>query len=135
MTIFIASIIILTFIFAYLYKAQVIKVCPICAGVVLTWTAGLVSVYTNQTWANPLVVAILMGASLGALADKYGNKLGLVWKSALIVVGLPAIYMLLQKKLLFGLALLLIIILMTFFFSKRSGNKTSHKDDLFKDCC
>lgn len=132
---FLASILILTLIFAYLYKSRIITVCPICAGVVITWLAGVIGIYTDQAWANPLLVAILLGASLGALADKYGSRLGLVWKTLYVLIGLPAVYFIVQEKLWFGLGLIIALIILTLVTGK---NRTNHKlanKDLFKECC
>lgn len=134
---FLASISILTLLFAYLYKARIINVCPICAGVVITWFIGIVGIYTNQAWADPMLVAILLGASLGALADKYGSRFGLIWKTLMVLVGLPAVYFIVQEQIWFGTALVIGLLIITLVAGK---NKTNHKTlghnkDLFKECC
>ena len=132
---FLASILILTIIFAFLYKARIIAVCPICAGVVITWFVGVIGIYNNQAWADPFLVAILLGASLGALANKYGSKLGIVWKTLFVLIGLPAVYFIVQEKLWFGLGLIIALIILTLVTGK---NRTNHKlanKDLFKECC
>ena len=134
---FLASILILTLVFAFLYRAKIISVCPICAGVVITWIVGLVGIYANQAWADPLPVAILLGASLGALADKYGTRFGLVWKTLMILLGLPAVYFIVQEKLWYGLGLMVMLTIITLVTGKNRANHKSHghNKDLFKECC
>ncbi|QQS23266.1 hypothetical protein IPM19_01730 [bacterium] len=132
---FLASILVLTIIFAYLYKTKLITVCPICAGVVITWLIGVVGIYTGQEWANPLIVAILLGASLGALADKYGSRFGLVWKTLMVLIGLPAVYFIVQENLWFGLGLVAGLVILTLVFGKNTANHKPHNKDLFKECC
>ncbi len=132
---FLLSIVVLTLIFWGLHKARIISVCPICAGAVITWVGGIVALYYGASWANSMVIAILMGASLGALADKYGNRLGLFWKSAAVLLGLPAIYLLVQKSLWQSLALIILLLLLTIFVRKTNQIPSNDKKDLFKECC
>jgi hypothetical protein len=132
---FIISITVITLAFAFLYRARIITVCPICAGVVITWIAGAVGLYANQSWADPLIIAILLGASMGALADKYGSRFGLIWKSLMVLIGLPAIYFIVQKKPLQGLGLLLALAVITVFSGRNRSPINPHRKDLFKECC
>ena len=132
---YLLSIALLTLIFWALHKARIIPVCPICAGVVITWVGGVVALYFGAWWANPMIIAILMGASMGAIADKYGNKFGLLWKSAVVLLGLPAIYFLVQKLLWQGLGLVVIFLILTVFLYRSNKEVSSDKKDLFKDCC
>ncbi len=112
-------------------------VCPICAGVSIAWFAGIVGIYTQQVWADPLIVAILLGASLGALADKFGTRFGLVWKTLMVLLGLPAVYYFVQGKLWYGLGLMVMLTIITLVIGKTRGNPKSlgHNKDLFKECC
>lgn len=135
MTYYLLSIALVTLVFWGLYKAHILSVCPICAGVVITWVVGVAALYSGAVWANPLGIAILMGASVGALADKYGNKYGLFWKSAVVLLGVPAIYLLVQKSLWQSLALLAVIAVVTVYTKLKSKPLVSQKKDLFKDCC
>lgn len=132
---FLASILILTLVSALLYRARIITVCPICAGVVITWIAGIVGIYTNQAWADPLLVAILLGASLGALADNYGSKFGLVWKTLMVLIGLPAVYYIVQDKPWFGIVFIIALAILTLVFGKNRTTHKPHTKDLFKQCC
>ena len=132
---YLLSIAALTLIFWALHKARIIPVCPICVGVVITWLGGILALYYGASWANPIIIAILMGASMGALAEKYGNRFGLLWKSALVLFGLPAIYLLVQKSLWPGLALVALLGLFTIFASTGKKPAPGAEKDLFKDCC
>ena len=132
---FLLPIFVLTLIFWVLYRAKLSIICPICAGTLLTWAGGLVALYSGAAWADPLIIGILMGASLGALADKYGSRFGLFWKSAVVLLGLPATYFLVQKFLWPGVGLVLLIVLLTWFFGRGTKPEPEPKKDLFKDCC
>lgn len=132
---YLLSITILTLIFWGLHKARIIPVCPICAGVVITWVGGIVALYYGSSWANPMIITILMGASMGALADKYGNRFGLLWKTVVVLLGLPAIYLLVQKSLWQGSGLVILLILITILLQKKNTPTLRDKKDLFKDCC
>jgi len=132
---YLITIAVLTFIFWSLHKARIIPVCPICAGVVITWVGGAVGLYYEVTWANSLIIAILMGVSLGALADKYGSRLGLLWKSAMVLLGLPAIYFIVQKLSWQGAILVAMLVIITIFSHKQSAPAMRKEKDLFKDCC
>lgn len=74
-----------------------------------------------------------MAISLGAFIEKYGSKFGLIWKTVLVLVGFPAIYLVAQgaflKAVLIGLALLIFISL--FFILK----KEKKINDKFEGCC
>src|SRR3989344_8480013 len=74
------------------------KICPICALVVIVWVAGLFGIYLDAVWADPLIVAMLMGGSVGALAEKYGSRLGPVWKAVFVILGFIAVYFLVNKS-------------------------------------
>jgi hypothetical protein len=132
---FLTSILGLTLIFAFLHRARIVTVCPICAGVVITWFVGVIGLYINQTWADPLLIAILLGASLGALADKYGSKFGLVWKTLMVLLGLPAVYYIVQRKLWLGLGLVVALIVLTWLSRRNNASANPHRKDLFKECC
>lgn len=136
MTYFLASISLVTLLFWLLYKQTAIRVCAVCAATVITWTGGIVALYTNQSWANPPITAILMGASLGALAEKYGKKLGLFWKTAVVVLGLPGIYFIIAKDLLKGLIPLGLLAILSLILPRQKHEDTAAKQtDIFNDCC
>ncbi|HLC45151.1 MAG: hypothetical protein A2722_04105 [Candidatus Doudnabacteria bacterium RIFCSPHIGHO2_01_FULL_50_11] len=136
MVYFLSSIAAITIIFTLLHKAKIVSVCPICAGVVVTWVGGIIGLYANQKWADPMVIAILMGASMGAVADKYGIRFGLLWKTLTVVLGLSAIYFIIGLSLYKGLGFLLILGIITVFLSrKKYGSANAKNEDLFKECC
>ncbi|OGE80549.1 MAG: hypothetical protein A2660_00095 [Candidatus Doudnabacteria bacterium RIFCSPHIGHO2_01_FULL_45_18] len=128
-------IFLLTLVFWVLYRSRIIAFCPICAVTVITWVGGLLAIHLRVSWANPFVVAILMGASMGALAEKYGRRFGLLWKTAMILLGISSIYFLVQPDGLYeGLGITTVLLGITFFSHK--GTPAEHvRGDLFKDCC
>lgn len=119
--------------FAGLYKARVLVVCPICAGVVITWAVGLIGIYSDFEWTDPMFIGLLMAGSIGALAEKYGMKKGLVWKSTLVLVGFPAVYYLVNKELTLGLAFGIVTLAIIYAGVKKGPEK--HKNDMFENCC
>ncbi len=131
-----ATIAVLTLIFWIAYKKHIVKFCPICAAVVITWTAGIIGLVWEAGWANPLIVAILMGASLGALADRYGSRFGLIWKTGIILLGLPAIYFAIEREFLNTVVALIGMIFLTLILRKSGTIKAPNEDkDLFNNCC
>jgi hypothetical protein len=124
----------LTIVFWVLYQHHFTKVCAICAAVVITWSASLIALYMNASWADTLVVAILMGASMGALAEKYSSMFGLVWKSSMVILGLPAIYLLVNKELSKALIFLLILMVITL-LTRPKSRALEDKKDIFGECC
>ena len=129
-----ASIAIITLVVWLLKRQKIVDVCPICAGTVLTWAWGLIAIYISTSKIEPLLVAVLMGASLGALAEKYGSRFGLWWKTFVVLLGLPAIYFLVTRQPKQAGVLLIILIIVTIWLKGSAGNKNNQKD-LFKECC
>lgn len=123
-----------TLIAGLLYRARVVTVCPICGGVVLAWLVGLVGIYLDMAWVDPVFTGLLMGGSVGALAEKYGGKNGLIWKSALVLAGFPAVYYLVNKNLVFGVPLGVVALLLVLFTLERK-EQLRQKEDMFDDCC
>jgi len=132
---YIVSIIGLTLGFNILLKSKIIYVCPICAAVVITWMTGLLGLYLNQIWANPLTIAILLGMSAGALVEKFGIRYGLLWKLLMVLLTLPAIYYLVDKNLAPGAGLIFIMVIITIIMNRNQKLISSHSKDLFKECC
>ena len=79
-------LIVLTLAFWLLYRWKILTFCPICSAALLTWIVGVVLLYLGSPFASPLFVALLVGASLGALAEKWGNKLGFFWKTLWVLL-------------------------------------------------
>lgn len=93
--------------------------------------------YLDLFRLNNLFLAILIGISLGASTEKFGKRFGLGWKVAMVLLGAPAVYYVVQNKLEYAiyllLAMLFITVLLTLQFSSKSS-KGAYKDT-FKDCC
>lgn len=132
---YLISIALFTLIFWGLHKARLVSVCPICAGVVITWVGGIIALSLETSWANPLMIGILIGASIGALVTKYGSTLGLLWKSLVTVLGVASVYLLLQKQFWLGLALIAVIVILTIIYRPKKNTSTEVKKDLFENCC
>lgn len=131
MIILIGSIIALTFLFWIFGQLSKIKVCPICAGVVITWIALLVLMLSGKA-IDRTSLAILMGMSVGALATKY--EINLIWKSAVVLLGLPLVWFLINNMIGYSVGFLIGIVILTLFF-KINQKKGSKQYDRFKDCC
>lgn len=132
---YLISIVLLTIVFVLLRRIIVIKFCAICGAVLITWFIGLVGIYMNLPWADPLLILILMGASLGALAEKYGTKYGLIWKSLMILIGFPGVYYLVQERFWIGGGLMLVLVFLTIIFSRSNISSNTEHKDIFKECC
>ena len=127
------SILILTFVLYFVRKTSDLSICPICMATVLTWSFSFLALAFNFLNISPVLIALLMAISLGAFIEKYGSRFGLVWKTILVVIGFPAVYLVTQgaflKAVLSGLALLLFTSL--FFILK----KEKKINDKFEGCC
>lgn len=132
---YLLTTLLLTLVFWALYRSLIISFCSICAAAVITWVGGLLAIHLHVSWANPLLVAILMGASMGAVAEKYGHRFGLFWKTAMVLLGTSSIYFLVQPAGFYkGLGIAAVLLAITFFLHK--GKPAEHvRGDLFKDCC
>jgi len=75
-----------------------------------------------------------MAGSIGALADKYGTQMGLIWKSLLVVIGLPAVYFVMEKDYKLG-TLLAVLTLVLVILPLINKEKKEPKADIFKHCC
>ncbi|TAL49227.1 hypothetical protein EPN83_01670 [Patescibacteria group bacterium] len=134
MTILLAILIGSVILFWILHKLDILRFCPICSAVALTWLVGLLLLYATNLPVDPLFIAILTGASLGALAEKYGSKFGFFWKTILVVLGSAGIYLLVIEDALKALILFSVVALVTVMFVLgRLRRKAS--EDKFKDCC
>ena len=125
------------------------KICPICAGVSVTW-AWMLAVWflgyggTGQI-ADPLLIAILMGGSIVGIAykaDKFvPEKWDLIWKTSFIPVGFIAQYMLLTRQMGYFAAFLALLLLIAWFFiwnKKEIKDKSSRSEEIKKGlekCC
>lgn len=110
------------------------RFCPICAAAVLVWSVGLVAIYFDLSLIHPEIIAILTGASMGAIAERYGKKFGFLWKSVWVISGTFGLYYLIVQKP--ATAALFVIINVVFsLISTQWKPKTASGEDLFKNCC
>lgn len=132
---YLLAIFLLTIVLEIFYKAHIVLICPICAATVITWVVGLLAIHLYSPWANPLVVAILMGTSLGAVTEKCGKHFSFLWKMMAVLLAVSAIYFLVQPEELYnGLIVTAVLVAVTFLSNKGDKTKDERKD-LFKDCC
>lgn len=109
------------------------KICPICAVVVITWSAMLVWMWTGHN-IDKTLLAILMGMSAGAIATKYGHNI--VWKSLMVILSVPAVWYVTKDEPGTAAIFLGLIILPSIYFnSKLNTKKGVQQADRFKDCC
>lgn len=146
MIITIVSIIILTSLVWLVTKTTPIKVCPICAGVSLTWLwIFLGAFFEKLSIANgQVIVAILAGGTvvgiMSKLEDKIETKFILLWKTIFVLLGFSAVYSLITGQwVLVGISVVAVILTTYVFKIKqvaehavRSGEELKEK---MKSCC
>ena len=109
------------------------KICLICAAVVITWVTLLILMWAGHS-IDKTLLAILMGMSVSAIATKYGQNL--IWKTGIVVLGLPLTWSLINNKFIYAGVLFAAIVLLTLIFSiKLNSKKGVQQADIFKDCC
>lgn len=133
MLVLLGLIVALTAIFYAGYRLRIVGFCSICAAVVITWAIGLVAIYLNYEWSNPTLVGLLMAASIGAYAERFGTKMGLLWKTTLALIGLPAVYFVIAKDIPWSLVLGIMTIILVLASFKRQARISNN--DMFKNCC
>ena len=108
------------------------KICPICAAVVITWAGMLVWMWSGHE-VDKILLATLMGMSVGAIATKYGqNK---IWKSAMVILAVPLVWFALKDQPGTAAVFLGLIILPSLYFNSKLNMKGDQQSDRFKDCC
>ena len=134
------------------------KVCPVCAGVFLTW-AGLLGARFLGYEINPVVPALLMGGTVVGIAYQLEKKLQNVssnarflWKTLFIPTGFVSAYSILAESWTTLSSSLAFLSLMTFLLLRfnlrrsdsggltlegREGRETAAEDieKKMKDCC
>ena len=109
--------------------------CPICIATVAVWGVSLALLYFGPAGlVDPLFLAVLMGASVGAVATKYGNNWGLLWKTSVVVIGTPAVYFAASRQTGRALAFAAVLAVITV-VSASVKRKPSVVEDRFKNCC
>ena len=143
----VASILGITALAHFAKRILPFKVCPICAGVFLTWV-WLLGAYFLGYQINLMIPALLMGGSVVGIAyqlEKKARNLSaerlLLWKVLFIPAGFVTAYSLLAQLwtvLLFAIAFLFLV---SFLFLSESGKTAPRGESAgdiekkMKDCC
>lgn len=131
----------------FVNKALPFAICPICAGVFLTWV-GLVGVYFLGYTIDLLVPAILMGGSVVGTTYQLEKKFNgqsqgarMFWKVLFMPAGFVAVYAVLEQLwTVLLLAVVFLVVVATWFLFARSkpdsGEQTTGDlEKKMKDCC
>ncbi len=148
--------------FAYLARRFTpLKVCPICAGVSLTWAWMLTATLTGQLPITnyQLPIAILMGGSVAGIAYQLEKKLPaekspLLWKTLFIPVGFTAVWGVLTQTWRLAVLGILAAALLAFLFtrhrqsyeirsrknsyeigSRKDSSRVEELEKKMEDCC
>jgi len=108
------------------------NICLICAATVLAWVTMLILMWSGFA-IDKILLATLMGMSVGAIATKYAQ--GLVWKTVIVILGLPFIWFTVNGRPLSAGILFGVILLSWLLSVKFSNKKGLQQTDRFKDCC
>lgn len=145
MIIAISSILALTFLVWLADRLLKQRICPICAGVSMTWIGMLFARWLDYK-IDPAILAMLIGASVVGIAYQLEKKLPrnrsqILWKSLFIPSGFVAGYSLVSSAWLVFTATLAWLLILTFAFFRLPGSsaKSSREvEDLEKKmekCC
>ena len=148
MIIAIISILIITLLIWSLKKVLPFNVCPICAGVFLTWLWMLVGMFLGllSTENYQLITAVLMGGTVVGLMSKLEQfikpKFVLIWKALFVALGFVAVYSLISVDWIIFLVGVILAVAFTFAFKipkVRQENQESEKrkelEEKMKNCC
>src|SRR3989344_8267180 len=136
MIIAIISILIITLLIWSLKKVLPFNVCPICAGVFLTWLWMLVGMFLGllSTENYQLITAVLMGGTVVGLMSKLEQfikpKFVLIWKALFVALGFVAVYSLISVDWIIFLVGVILAVAFTFAFKipkVRQENQESEK--------
>ena len=132
----IISIVVITSALYLFNKILPFKVCPICAGVSLTWFLISIGIYNGilpaADWT--MLLAMLMGGTVVGIAYqaektfRWAKENNVLSKTLIILVGLPLAYLAIENLALGTILIeaVLMIILIYFFFIKKRGSAPSH---------
>ena len=142
------SILLLTVAVWILGRISPIKVCPICAGVSLTWLWLLVGLSLERL---PIIdyqlpTVLLMGGTVVGLAFKLESLINpsflLVWKAAFIILGFAGAYSLIINQwlyfflFLFGAAVTVLLFKNRGLENRSSENESAKQlEEKMKHCC
>ena len=115
--------------------------CPICAGVFLTWVA-LVGAYFAGYGIDPVIPALLMGGSAVGVAYQLEKKLGrlsantrLLWKTFFIPAGFVVAYAVLEQSWTVVLLALVFMFLISLAPLPSRGESARALEKKMEDCC
>ncbi len=125
-----------------------IQVCPVCAGVFLTWV-WLVVAHTIGYQVNLVIPALLMGGTVVGVAHQLEKKFRdlpagriLLWKILFIPAGFVVAYGILEQlPATFLLATIFLLLISFVLLSSKSGTNGSHAETAgniekkMEDCC
>ncbi len=149
MIIAILSILIITLAVWLTKKRLMLGICPICAGVFLTWLWMLGGIILGQLPITDyqLPTALLMGGTVVGLISKFEQfikpKFVLIWKTTFVVSGFWAMYNLLISNW-FGFAVdAILVVVITFVFKintviveKQESDRTVKElEEKMRNCC
>lgn len=148
MTSAIFSIFLLTIAVWVFGKFSPIKVCPICAGVSLTWLWLLVGLFLGQlpTADYQLPAALLIGGTVVGLAFKLESLVNprwlMIWKTGFIALGFAGAYSLIRNQwfyfFLFLIGAFVTSLIFKNYVSENQANKNENPKQLkekLKHCC
>ncbi len=123
-----------------------VKICPICAGVSLTWMWLLAAYFAGYS-IDPLLPAILMGGTVVGIAYRLEYRLRqgryyFAWKTLFIPTGFWAVYSIVRANW-FATAILFLVIgiILAIFVSgkkqmvKVDENAIKELEEKLKECC
>ncbi|KKQ07331.1 MAG: hypothetical protein A3A96_03940 [Candidatus Zambryskibacteria bacterium RIFCSPLOWO2_01_FULL_39_39] len=108
------------------------RICPICAGVSLTWI-WLVTGYFLGYQIDLLIPALFMGGSVVGISQQLDKKLKIIF----ISLGFIVAYSILSENWVTLLVFLAIILLILFLFNNKNKKLNSNKEleEKIKNCC
>src|SRR3990172_11512216 len=139
MIIAIVSILIITFSVWFVNKKLPFKICPICAGVALTWLWFLIGMFAGNLPVSSyqLPMAILMGGTVVGLMSKLEKFIKpncvLLWKTVFVVSGFSAFYGLIMGEWTFFALGAVLAVVVTLIFKKHSAEPAGEKTEQLKE--
>jgi hypothetical protein len=147
LTITITSILAITLVVWLANRILPFTICPICAGVFLTWI-GLVSAHLLGYQIDLVIPALLMGGSVVGIAYQLEKKFRgysagalLLWKVFFMPIGFVAAYGVLKRLWVVSVPALVALLLVSLLFLSAHRvpgareNTTDEIEKKMKDCC
>jgi len=148
MIIVIFFILIFTSIIWILNKKLSFNVCPICAGVSLTWVGLLIGINLDKLPIDiyQLPTAILAGGTVVGLMSKIETHIKrkplLIWKSLFVIFGFLSVYSLVSSNWAISILGIILMLVTTFIFkeNRKGDNPKESKEqkeiqEKMKNCC